>query len=68
MRALLLASCMAVSFVMADGSISEAESSGAKVLQGMGNASEKEIAERVKTFKMEDALQRDAKDAMKRSF
>ena len=63
MKAFLLASCMAVSFVMADGSVSGAESGGAKALQTMGDASEKEIAEQVKAFQKEDALQRDAKDA-----
>ena len=63
MKAFLLVSCMAVSFVMADGSVSGAKSSGAKALQTMGDASEKKIAEQVKVFQKEDALQRDAKDA-----
>ena len=63
MKAFLLVSCMAVSFVMADGSVSGAESGGAKALQAMGNASEKAVAEQVKAFQKEDALQRDAKDA-----
>ena len=63
MKAFLLASCMAVSSVMANGSLSGAENGGAKALQAMGDASEKEIAMQVKAFQKEDALQRDAKDA-----
>lgn len=63
MKAFLLVSCMAVSFVMVDGSVSGAESGGAKALQAMGNASEKAVAEQVKAFQKEDALQQDAKDA-----
>ena len=41
MKAFLLVSCIAVSFVMADGSVYGAENGGAKALQTMGDASEK---------------------------
>ena len=63
-KVFLLASCMAVSSVMASGSLSGAESGGAKALQAMGNASEKAVAEQVKAFQKEDALQRDAMHMM----
>jgi len=63
MKVFMLVSCMAVSSVLACGSVSGAGSSDAKVLQAMGDASEKKIAEQVKEFKKEDALQQDAKDA-----
>ena len=63
MKALLLASCLAMTFGVENGSISKAAGSGAKTLQTMGNASEMEIADQVKAFQKEDALQRDANDA-----
>lgn len=62
-KALLLASCLTVCTVMAEGSMSQAENNNVKVLQNMGNASEKQIMEEQKKNAREDAMQADAKDA-----
>lgn len=62
-NALLLATCVLVSAFMAETNISKAESDNAKVLQEIGNASEKKMVEQQKKNAHEDAMQADAKDA-----
>lgn len=60
---MFLVSCLTISAVMADGSQTRAKDSNAALLQSMGEASEKALAEQVKEFRQEDAEQQDAKEA-----
>ena len=67
-RGLFLVSCLAISAVIAEGIATQAGDSSAKLLQAMGETSEKELAEQRKKFRQEDAEQQDAKEAYSELF
>ena len=60
---LFLVSCLTISAVMAEGITIQAEDSSARLLQTMGETSEKKLAEQLKEFRQEDAEQQNAKEA-----
>lgn len=59
----LLVFCALLSILTTEAVVVHADSDGIEALKSMGNASEKKLLEEQKKYRLQDALQEDAKDA-----